>query len=114
MVDAHDRTGTEEPQQQRGERSGEGWPHASRVDKETCQNRQKDKDARWTKKHGKNFYGYKNHINADARHKLIRRYGVSDASVHDSRTLDGLLSKSNTSVEVYATAPIARPRPRRG
>ena len=70
--------------------------------KDPSKNRQKDKDARWTKKHGKNFYGYKNHINADARHKLIRRYGVSDASVHDSQRLDGLLSKSNTSVEVYA------------
>ena len=70
--------------------------------KKPAKNRQKDKDARWTKKHGKNFYGYKNHINADARHKLIRRYGVSDASVHDSQKLDGLLSKSNTSVEVYA------------
>jgi IS5 family transposase len=70
--------------------------------KKPAKNRQKDKDARWTKKHGKNFYGYKNHINADARHKLIRRYGVSDASVHDSQRLDGLLSKSNTSVEVYA------------
>ena len=70
--------------------------------KKLAKNRQKDKDARWTKKHGKNFYGYKNHINADARHKLIRRYGVSDASVHDSQKLDGLLSKSNTSVEVYA------------
>jgi transposase, IS5 family len=64
--------------------------------------RQKDKDARWTKKHGKSFYGYKNHVNADARHKLIRRYGVTDASVHDSGQLDALLSKSNTSVDVYA------------
>ena len=41
-------------------------------------------------------------MNADARHKLIRRYGVSDASVHDSGKLDALLSKANTSVEVYA------------
>jgi len=64
--------------------------------------RQKDKDARWTKKHGKSFYGYKNHVNADARHKLIRRYGVTDASVHDSGQLDALLNKANTSVEVYA------------
>ncbi len=38
-----------------------------------AKNRQKDKDARWTKKHGKSFFGYKNHVNADARHKLIRR-----------------------------------------
>jgi IS5 family transposase len=70
--------------------------------KQPAKNRQKDKDARWTKKHGKSFYGYKNHVNADARHKLIRRYGVTDASVHDSWQLDALLSKANTSVEVYA------------
>jgi IS5 family transposase len=70
--------------------------------KKPAKNRQKDKNARWTKKHGKSFYGYKNHVNADARHKLIRRYGVSDASVHDSRKLDALLTKANTSVEVYA------------
>jgi IS5 family transposase len=70
--------------------------------KKPAKNRQKDKDARWTKKHGKSFFGYKNHVNADARHKLIRRYGVSDASVHDSRKLDSLLTKANTSVEVYA------------
>lgn len=65
-------------------------------------NRQKDKDARWTKKHGKSFYGYKNHVNADAKHKLIQRYDVSDASVHDSQKLDGLLNNSNTSREVFA------------
>ena len=28
--------------------------------------RQKDRDARWTKKHGQSFFGYKNHVNADA------------------------------------------------
>ena len=67
-----------------------------------AQNRQKDKDARWTKKHNKRFFGYKNHVNADAKHKLIRRYDVSDASVHDSQKLDGLLNKANTSEEVYA------------
>jgi transposase, IS5 family len=70
--------------------------------KNPAKNRQKDKDARWTKKHGKSFYGYKNHVNADARHKLIRRYGVTDAAVHDSGKLDTLLTKANTSVEVYA------------
>src|SRR6266550_2952336 len=31
--------------------------------------RQKDRDARWTKKHGRSFFGYKNHVNADAKHK---------------------------------------------
>jgi len=61
-----------------------------------AKNRQKDKDARWTKKHGKSFFGYKNHVNADARHKLIRDYDVTDASVHDSQKLDGLLNNANT------------------
>ena len=37
-----------------------------------AKNRQKDKDARWTQKNGRSFFGYKNHVNADARHKLIR------------------------------------------
>ena len=48
------------------------------------------------------MFGYKNHVNADARHKLIRGYEVSDASVHDSQKLDDLLSKGNTSIDVYA------------
>lgn len=63
---------------------------------------QKDRDARWTKKHGKSFFGYKNHVNADAAHKLIRDYAVTDAAVHDSRVLDELLDKANTCRDVYA------------
>ena len=38
-----------------------------------AKNRQKDKDARWTKKHGKSHFGYKNHIGIDRRHKRVRR-----------------------------------------
>jgi len=67
-----------------------------------AKNRQKDKDARWTKKHSKSYFGYKNHINADAKHKLIRAYAVTDATVHDSRQFDDLLNKANTSDVVYA------------
>jgi IS5 family transposase len=70
--------------------------------KRPSKNRQKDKDARWTKKHGRSFFGYKNHVNADARHKLIRDYAVSDASEHDSQKLDDLLNRGNTSSDVYA------------
>lgn len=73
-----------------------GW------EQKPAKDQQKDKDARWTKKHGKNFFGYKNHVNADARHKLIRDYDVTDASVHDSQKLDGLLNNANTSQDVYA------------
>ena len=46
------------------------------------------------------FYGYKNHISVDRKHKLIRRYTETDASVHDSQTLDEVLDKTNTSNEV--------------
>ena len=51
---------------------------------------------------GEWFYGYKNHVNANARHKLIRQYDVTDASLHDSRKFDGLLNQANTSSDVYA------------
>ncbi len=67
-----------------------------------AKNRQKDKDARWTKKHSKSYFGYKNHVNADAKHKLIRAYAVTDAAVNDSRQFDDLLNKANTSDAVYA------------
>jgi transposase, IS5 family len=38
----------------------------------------------------------------DAKHKLIRHYAVSDAAVHDSQKLDGLLDKGNTCNDVFA------------
>ena len=67
-----------------------------------AKNQQKDKGARWTKKHGKSFFGYKNHVNADKTHKLIWDYEVTDAAVHDSRVLETLLDKANTSKDVFA------------
>jgi len=36
-------------------------------ERKPAKNRQKDKDARWTKKHGRSFFGYKNHVNVDRR-----------------------------------------------
>ena len=56
-----------------------------------ARNRQKDKDARWPKKHGRSDDGYKNHLGIDRRHKLVRRYTVTDAARHDSQALDALL-----------------------
>jgi len=55
----------------------------------------KDTDARWTKKHNKSFYGYKAHINADQKHKLIRAIDVTPANVDDRTPLDGLLDDSD-------------------
>ena len=64
--------------------------------------RQKDTDARWTKKNGRSFFGYKNHINVDKRHKLIHQYMVTDAAVHDSQCLESLLDPENQGVQVFA------------
>lgn len=56
---------------------------------------QKDVEARWTIKHQQTHYGYKNHIKCNARSKLIERYTVTPASVHDSQPLLELLSKED-------------------
>lgn len=64
--------------------------------------RQKDTDARWTQKNGKNHYGYKNHIEVDVEHKLIREYEVTPASTHDSQVFEELLDEANTSRDVWA------------
>ena len=47
--------------------------------------RQKDTDARWTKKRGQSCYGYKNHVSVDRDTKLIDRYEVTASSRHNSR-----------------------------
>jgi IS5 family transposase len=64
--------------------------------------RQKDVDARWTKKNGTTYYGYKNHVSVDVAHKFIRGYSVTDAAVHDSMVFEELLDEQNTSRDVYA------------
>lgn len=71
----------------------EDWPENKR--------RRKDVDARWTKKNGTAFYGYKNHISVDVKHKLIRSYAVTDAAQHDSNVFEEILS-ANTSKDVWA------------
>ena len=68
--------------------------------------RQKDIDARWTKKNHENHYGYKNHVNVDQANKLIQHFVVTDAAVHDSQAFDFLLDdkeqKDGSKREVYA------------
>ena len=64
--------------------------------------RQKDTDARWTKKNGQNYYGYKSHIDVDVKHKLIRDYEVTPASVHNSQVFEDLLDEDNSSRDVWA------------
>ncbi|KAA2211190.1 transposase, partial [Teichococcus oryzae] len=80
---------------------------------------QKDRDARWTLKRGRAkpkpegaqrqaiqiavpVFGYKSHIGIDRRHGLIRRWAVTDAAQHDSRSFPALLDPENTASRVWA------------
>lgn len=59
---------------------------------------QKDTDARWTKKGDEVHYGYKDHAKVDAESKLITKYTVTAASVHDSNEFLGLLDEKDQMV----------------
>jgi len=54
---------------------------------------QKDVDARWATKNKEVHYGYKNHIKIDKKSKIITRYRVTSAEVHDSQELKNLVEK---------------------
>jgi len=71
-------------------------------EKKPNKKRQKDRDARWTKKNQENHFGYKNHINVDVKYKFIRKQAVTSASVHDSQMFGAVLDGSNTGDGVWA------------
>ena len=77
----------------------EDWSAAKRA--------QKDVDARWTRKHGKSFYGYKLHANTDRRWGFIRQHEVTAANVHDSRHFETILDPGNTSRTIRADSTTA-------
>ena len=63
--------------------------------------RQKDTDARWTKKNGQSHYGYKNHVKVDAKSKIIKSYTVTGAEVHDSQETETLLDDGDEGQSMY-------------
>ena len=63
---------------------------------------QKDTEARWTQKQGQHYYGYKNHIAIDVKHKLVRGFTVTPASTHDSQEFETLVKVPNTLQAVWA------------
>ena len=67
----------------------EGWDEDTPESKHRLS--QKDTDARYTKKGGKSYYGYKDHVKADADSKMVVTYEVTNAAVHDSRMLTELV-----------------------
>ena len=106
-------TKDEKAQVKRGETPA--WPAAKA--------RHKDVDARWTIRRGRvrkkpgpgpkpserqgpglliPAFGYKNHINVDRRHRLIRRWTVTHAAAHDGAQLPELLDKDAFDSRVWA------------
>jgi len=62
---------------------------------------QKDTDARWMTKNKERHYGYKDHVKVDKKSKIITRYRVTSASVHDSKELKNLIDKKKDK-RIYA------------
>jgi len=54
---------------------------------------QKDVNARWMTKNKERHYGYKNHVKIDKKSKIITKYQVTSAEVHDSQELKNLIDK---------------------
>jgi len=62
---------------------------------------QKDIDARWMTKNKVRHYGYKDHIKIDKKSKIITKYRVTSASVHDSQELKNLIDVKKDKI-IYA------------
>ncbi|MBD3840314.1 MAG: transposase, partial [Campylobacterales bacterium] len=52
---------------------------------------EKNTDARWTTKNKEKYFGYKDHINADEKTKLITKYSVTSAAFHDSTEIENIV-----------------------
>lgn len=79
----------EENKQIKAGHSPEEWEKPDKENKKA----QKDTDARWSKKGGVTFYGYKDHVKIDTASKPIIAYTTTNASVHDSQMLPELVDE---------------------
>jgi IS5 family transposase len=95
FADAPRQRNTKEENQKIKDGEGDGlW------EEKPNKNRQKDKDARWTKKNDETHYGWKDHVKVDRDSKMIVDYEVTDASVHDSQKLADLVDEKDKAVWV--------------
>lgn len=51
----------------------------------------RDTDAKFTKKRGKTYYGYKGHISMDEDSEIIKEVEFTSANIHDSEIFDSLV-----------------------
>ena len=63
---------------------------------------QKDEDATFTKKGGKTYFGYKNHVSVDEKFGFVRKYVATTASPHDSQLFHEVFDEANTGSNLYA------------
>ena len=70
--------------------------------KKSNKKRHKDTDARWTKKGGQKFYGYKTHTKIDAKSKLIKKSVTTSAEQHNSVPTKLLIDSDDYGQELYA------------
>jgi IS5 family transposase len=83
------------------------------ADWKPAKRRQKDVDARWTKKHSKSYFGYQISANADKRYKLVRKLRVSTASEHDTTHFEDVLDPANTNGTSWPTRAMSMPSAKR-
>jgi IS5 family transposase len=66
--------------------------------------RHKDIDACWTKKNTQTFFGYKNHVKQDGKSKLITKYTITSAEVHNSQATGTLPDEKDRGEAFYANS----------
>lgn len=94
----HQHLSGEEKQALDEAKTPEGWEKPENQAKV----RQKDTDARWTKKNSRSYFGYKNHVKVDAESKLILDWETTDAAVHDSQMFTRLITGEDAGRTVLA------------
>ncbi|RYY58115.1 MAG: IS5 family transposase [Chitinophagaceae bacterium] len=103
MIDARfvdvprQRNTRQENQQIKDGQMSDGWEQKSAL------HRQKDTDARQTRRRDERHCGYKNYVTGDLVTKLIETWTVTDASMHDSQALPELINEDmNQDTILYA------------
>ena len=93
IVDATIIQSARKPKKKEGKEDRKG--DKDRVKKESSQ---QDKDAQFTRKGNKTYYGYKGHTGMDERSGIIRKASFTSANVHDSQEMEHLISGDEASV----------------
>lgn len=92
---------TEAPRQRNSREANRSIKQGERpeeFDENPAVGRQKDSEARWTKKNHESHYGWKNHVKADLKTKIILNSTTTPASVHDSQVFEELLDDKDQAV----------------